>query len=276
MQESVLDDLRDIARAAGDEILAVYETNFNVRLKGDRSPITEADQRAHDIIEHRLYQLDSSIPVLSEESSPPSYETRRSWNRYWLVDPLDGTREFCKRNGEFTVNIALIENALPQFGVVGVPVKNHIYVADVSRKQAFFIDDVNFEPIHCKSVRIGDVVAVTSRSHATEREARLLEWLDRNLRGVKNTAIGSSLKICHIARSYADLYVKLSTLSEWDIGAAHAILCAAGGDIFTMDGRPFRYNRSETLSLSRFYVAGDPAFPWANYLAEALTFAEGK
>ena len=259
------DALIDIATAAGREILAVYETAFDVATKDDASPLTEADLRAHRVIVDGLRDLAPDVPVISEEAESPPFDVRRHWTRYWLVDPLDGTKEFVSRNGEFTVNIALIEDGEPVLGVVGVPVKGHVYVGDCKEMEAWRVSEAGRERLHTR--RMGRPLAVVaSRRHGGTRLAGYLEALAESFGEVERKPVGSSLKFCLLAEGEADLYPRLGPTSEWDIGAAHAVLKAAGGAVMLTDGAPFRYNAKESFLNPDFVAVGDSGFVWHDHL----------
>ena len=267
LDPAVIAGLIDIVRRAGDAILEIYNSDFAVEHKADESPLTQADLAAHHIIAAGLSALDASIPLLSEESRPPEYAVRRGWERYWLIDPLDGTKEFVNRNGEFTVNIALIENHRATFGVVGVPVRGLVYTGDVRRGLAQRIGPDGTEPLRGRPMDDGrPLVVVASRSHGGERLETYLDALKGIYPGVDRTPVGSSLKLCILAEGQADLYPRLGPTSEWDIAAAHAVLVAAGGALWAADGSPLEYNRKAELLNPEFIAASDGAYPWRERL----------
>jgi 3'(2'), 5'-bisphosphate nucleotidase len=254
--------LIELTRRAGDAILEIYRTDFDVEAKDDASPLTQADLAAHRIIVEGLGQLTPEIPVVSEESSPPAFEVRRTWPRYWLVDPLDGTKEFVKKNGEFTVNIALIEDHQPVFGVVGVPAQDTVYTGDAVAGTALKYRHGDAAPLHGRPMQDdAELVVVASRSHGGERLERYIEALGRRFQSVSRTPVGSSLKLCILAEGQADLYPRLGPTSEWDIAAAHAVLQAAGGAVWLTDGQPLRYNTKESFLNPEFFAAADAGYP---------------
>ncbi len=264
----VIAALLDIVRAAGEEILAVYRgSDFAVRSKADDSPLTEADLRAHRVIADGLKALHPVLPILSEESTPPPFAERQGWTRYWLVDPLDGTKEFIERNGEFTVNIALIEHGAPVLGLVGVPAQGVVFVGDCrgGKTDAYRLDADGRTTLRTKPMRGDAIRVVASRRHGGERLAAYLETLGGRFR-VSKVSVGSSLKLCILAEGGADLYPRLGPTSEWDIAAAHAVLRAAGGDLMRCDGGAMRYNAKESLLNPHFLAIADPAFPWRQLL----------
>jgi 3'(2'), 5'-bisphosphate nucleotidase len=267
MQESQQNRLIEIVRRAGDAILEIYRTDFDVDTKADDSPLTQADLAAHRIIAAGLAELTPDVPMISEESSPPDFDVRRRWQRYWLVDPLDGTREFVNKNGEFTVNIALIENHQPVFGVVGVPAQDCVYTGDVAAGAALKHSGDQSEILQGRPMRDGaPLVVVASRSHGGERLEQYLDTLGGIFPEVSRTPVGSSLKLCILAEGQADLYPRLGPTSEWDIAAAHAVLAAAGGDVWTVSGEPLRYNAKESFLNPEFFAVADGAFPWRERL----------
>lgn len=261
--EALVADVIDIARRAGEAILEVYERDFTVQHKADDSPLTAADLAAHRIIVDRLRALTPDIPVLSEESASIAWETRRGWERYWLVDPLDGTREFVKRNGEFTVNIALIEGDRSVLGVVQAPVTGDLYYARQGHgafRQKTPGDAA--QPMHTRAAATPLTIA-GSRSHGSERQQKLLAKLGKH----ELIARGSSLKFCLVARGDADLYLRAGLTSEWDTAAAQCVLEAAGGAVLTLAGEPLRYNTKASLLNPEFIAVGDPDEDWAARLA---------
>ncbi len=258
LQEGLIAAVQD----AGEAILAIYETDFSVTAKADQSPVTEADLRAHAIIVERLKALSPDIPIVSEESAPPPFSTRRGWPRHWLVDPLDGTREFVGRNGDFTVNIALIEAGRPVFGIVGAPTKRETFVGDVASGAAHKVSAAGRRAIRTRPFSRDTLTVVASRSHGGARQARFLDALAQNAGRVKQRAVGSSLKFCILAEGEADFYPRLGPTSEWDIAAAEAVLIAAGGAVWDLDGAPLRYNAEESLLNPNFFAVGDRDFAW--------------
>ncbi|MEM7082216.1 MAG: 3'(2'),5'-bisphosphate nucleotidase CysQ [Pseudomonadota bacterium] len=252
----------DIACGAGRRILDVYDSDFNVEHKADESPLTAADLAAHTYIVEQLQALTPDIPILSEESATIEWETRRDWDPYWLVDPLDGTKEFVKRNGEFTVNIALIRDHAPVLGVVHVPVSGDTYCGD-TQSGAFLIHEDDRTTIQVRPCKETPVV-VGSRSH---RGALLDEYLSR-LGPHEMTPMGSSLKLCLVAAGRADLYPRLGPTSEWDTAAAHAVVSAAGGQVVDLNGSPLRYNAKADILNPHFFVIGDDSVDWLRPLQD--------
>ena len=247
LSEDLIGPLLDMTRRAGAAILEVYKSDFEVRTKSDASPLTEADLAAHDVIATALASLTPQMPLLSEESIPPPYGQRQRWNRYWLIDPLDGTREFVNRNGQFTVNIALIEGGEPRFGLVGVPVRGQVYLGCVASGRAECHENGTVRPIGGRPMHANrPLTVVASRSHGNDRLERYLASLAETFPRVERRAVGSSLKLCMLAEGGADLYPRLGPTSEWDIAAAHAVLAAAGGAVWRLDGQPIAYNKRQS------------------------------
>jgi 3'(2'), 5'-bisphosphate nucleotidase len=251
----LVDAVVGISRRAGHEILEVYGTDFDSHAKADASPLTEADLRAHRLIVSELAALTPEIPVLSEESSEIPYAVRSQWPRYWLVDPLDGTKEFVSRNGEFTVNIALIANHRPEMGVVHIPVTDITY-SGIPGQGAWKETSVRPRvPISVRRNRKPPLRVVGSRSHGNPSlETALIALGPHELRPA-----GSSIKLCLVAEGAADLYPRLGPTSEWDIAAGQAVVEAAGGQVVRLsDGQALRYNEKPELLNPEFLAYGDP------------------
>ena len=260
--------LVDIVRRAGEEILQIYNTDFAVQTKQDESPLTQADLAAHAVIADGLNKLSPDIPIISEESVLPRFDERRQWSRYWLVDPLDGTKEFVNRNGEFTVNIALIENHQPVLGWVGVPVQGQVFFGDVGAGEAWVENAQGRTALQGKLRRDQDsqLNVVASRNHGGERLERYLAMIGELFPELTRTPVGSSLKLCRLAAGDADIYPRLGPTSEWDIGAAQAVLCAAGGKVFCGDGSALTYNAKESILNPEFIAVADGQYPWSEVL----------
>jgi 3'(2'), 5'-bisphosphate nucleotidase len=251
-----------LAREAGTAIMRVYEKDFAVDLKDDRSPLTEADMASHHLIVAGLEKLAPGVPVLSEESKSIAWETRQSWTRYWLVDPLDGTREFVKRNGEFTVNIALIEDGESVLGVVYAPALDEMHYG--ARGLGAFVCDGNSDvPIAVRKPALAPLRVAGSRSHMDPRSAAFIASLgEHTLLGM-----GSSLKFCRMAEARLDVYPRFAPTSEWDTAAGQCVLECAGGAVLTLDGQPLRYNRKDSLLNPDFLALGDVDLPWREWLS---------
>jgi len=239
-------------------ILEVYVSSHDVEYKSDDSPITRADRAAHEILDAGLARLTPGIPVLSEESAEQhAREVRGKWREFWLVDPLDGTKEFISRNGEFTVNVALVRNHQPVLGVVGAPVLGITYYG-AEGLGAFRVQAGQPpERIHTRAAA-HPLVVVGSRSHRGDSlDGVLLKLGEYELR-----PMGSSLKFCLVAEGSADFYPRLGPTSEWDTAAAQAVVEAAGGAVTTLDGLPLRYNERDTLLNPHFLAVGDTSRDW--------------
>ena len=221
----LLDNLIEISKLAGDEILDVYNGTIDVTLKDDLSPLTDADQRSNAVITSKLVALYPEIPILSEEGKEIDFSERKKWDLFWLIDPLDGTKEFIKRNGEFTVNIALIENGCPIAGIVYAPTKNTFWYG-VRGIGSFIIEnDSESKEIFVQNDIKDPIKIVSSRSHPSPK---LQNYLDR-FQNHEIVNMGSSLKICLVADGTAHIYPRLGPTMEWDSGAGHAVLKYAGG-----------------------------------------------
>jgi len=260
--KDLINPIVDLAVDAGQAILEVYATDFDVQEKGDASPLTQADLASHHCIVAGLQALTPGIPIISEEEGLPTFEERSSWKQYWLIDPLDGTKEFVNRNGEFTVNIAFIDSHRPTFGVVHVPVQNKTYIGcegygaelrDGSDSTAIRVAEASNHPLRI----------VGSRSHRGSS-------LDTFLAKVGESdmlPMGSSLKFCVVAEGRADIYPRLGPTSEWDTAAAQAVVEQAGGKVLELDGKPLSYNAKEDILNPWFIVIGPSDNDWLALLA---------
>ena len=261
-REQLLPPLIDIARNAGEKILEIYDAGFEVFQKDDLSPLTSADLASHNYIVTALNKLTPHWQLLSEESGDISWDVRKTWSRYWLIDPLDGTKEFIKRNDEFTVNIALIEHHKPVLGVVHVPVSATTYYGATGIGAYCKQGDHESRAIRTRPAPQTDVVVVGSRSHASPR---LQQYLDA-MGEYRLRSLGSSLKFCLVAEGKADLYPRMGPTSEWDTAAAQAVVEAAGGVVTYTDGRPLAYNLKESVLNPEFLVAGDASRNWPQFV----------
>ena len=256
-----LDAVIEISRRAGKKILDVYVTDFDVSHKHDNTPLTEADMAAHKTIVKGLQELGCDFPILSEESAHIGFSERSQWNTYWLVDPLDGTREFIKKNGEFTVNIALIHEHKPILGVIYVPVSGDCYFAAKTAGAYKQARDQDALAIHTRNKPRNMTVVAGSRSHRGDSLNAFLSKIGE----YDIVSMGSSLKSCLVAEGKADIYPRMGPTSEWDTAAAQCIVEEAGGKILDMDMQPMRYNTKRSLLNPHFLVIGDPQFDWAQY-----------
>ena len=250
-QEADIEKVVEIAERAGNKILEIYNnSDFSkiVDFKSDNSPLTLADKESHKIIDAELKEL-ASFPVLSEEGKSVPFEERKNWDIFWLVDPLDGTKEFIKRNGQFTVNIALIVKGEPVLGVIYVPVTEITYYGKKD-SGAFKKEKGKVEKLNVSS-KTSDWTAVGSSSHSAPEEVELLKKYP-----VSNSiAIGSSLKFCLVAEGKAEIYYRHGPTMEWDIGAGQAIVESSGGAVLDASGKPFRYNKEILLNGSFLCLA---------------------
>ncbi len=274
--ENLIEPLKAIVISAGEAILDVYNASGEIEVenKSDDSPVTKADHAAHLIIDAGLRKLSIQYPILSEEGGLPDFTERQNWQRYWLVDPLDGTKEFINKNGEFTVNIALIENDKPILGIVYVPVTGVIYYGlhlpnekvslsikeQNATKERLSVATVNFDT---------DLVVVGSRRHGAEALDRLLEKIEPKFSSTKLVSMGSSLKICAIAEGQAHWYPRLALTSEWDTAAAHAVLKGAGGEILDERLNTLAYNQKDSMLNPYFHALGDQEFDWKTLINQS-------
>ena len=270
-----LEGIIKIAKSAGAAVLQVYEKeDFGVETKADNSPLTEADLAAHEIIISGLNELAPGVPILSEESEDIPYATRKKWQRYFLVDPLDGTKEFIRRNGEFTVNIALIEEGIPVLGVVFVPVREVTYAGQQLDTRIAFVErsgsrrDIATRNLPRRLRNNEALTVVASRRHGGEALQRCVDVLQEKFADVELINMGSSLKLCLVAEGKADLYPRLAPTAEWDTAAAQAVVEAAGGSVVDNNLRPLHYNSKESILNPFFYVIGDKSFAWDEILKE--------
>lgn len=257
---TLLQGARALAEQAAQAIMAVYQRDFAIQEKADESPLTEADLAAHRLLERGLRELEPRFPVLSEESTERIFEDRRRWRRYWLIDPLDGTKEFCARNGEFTVNVALIEQGEPILGVIHLPVTGESCFA-ARGVGAWRVRQGKQEAIAVSELASPIRIAL-SRSHSKG------ESQDYSALGAHTLVpLGSSLKFNALAAGEVDLYPRLRPSScEWDIAAGQCIVEQAGGAIVDRFGARLRYNQSATLLVPAFVAYGKPARAWTELL----------
>ncbi len=266
--------------SASKTVLEVYNTDFKVDFKEDNSPLTMADKKSHRIITNILMRYFPGIPILSEEGKDVSYIVRRDWEYFWLIDPLDGTKEFIKRNGEFTVNIALVCKDRPILGVIAVPVKNTIYFAlkdlgsykidnevlIINEINSYILkeDEANLEESYKRLISYSkklpvdeyldnrkkdSVNVIVSRSHMNQETEDFLKELSKKYRNINRINIGSSLKLCTIAEGKADIYPRFAPTMEWDIAAGQCIVEEAGGSVIDYNtGKPMRYNKESLVN----------------------------
>ena len=267
IDQPLIQQLAVIARQAGEAILNIYDQpDLEVNIKQDSTPVTKADLKANAVIEKGLTALTVQYPILSEESPPPPFVERQRWHRYWLVDPLDGTQEFINRNGQFSVNIALIEEGYPLFGMVHIPVTNTSYWGGKSMGAFRQQNDQTPVTIYPRAFNPAkEVIVLGSRSYGTQRAQRYLKQLRNFYPNLEPRKVGSALKSCLIAEGLADIYPRLGPTSEWDTGAVQGVVEGAGGLFLNPEGDRFAYNRKESLLNSDFLVLGDPDISWQSF-----------
>ena len=253
LNKETVQSVIDIANLAGDAIMSIYNTDFDYELKDDNSPLTKADIASNQIIINELERMNPSYPILSEESSEIEFDERLQWDKYWLVDPLDGTKEFLKKNGEFTVNIAFIENNTPVFGVIRVPAKSVTYWGGNGIGSMKKIDGKEVEKINVSNIKSDKLKVISSRSHKNE----ILNLYLNKLGSVEEVNVGSSLKFCLLAEGKADFYPRLGPTSEWDTAAGEAILKFSGGYVLSDKGDKISYNSSESLLNPNFLASSN-------------------
>ncbi|CAL1240630.1 3'(2'),5'-bisphosphate nucleotidase CysQ [Candidatus Methylocalor cossyra] len=263
----LLEPVITLAKKAGKRIMEVYQSEFRVGVKEDCSPLTAADLASHHCLMEGLDLLRPRYPVLSEESSTVPFTERSAWELFWLVDPLDGTKDFIQRNDEFTVNVALIHRNRPVLGVVYAPAKAACYFASEGCGAFRQVGDGEPEGIHVRAEAHCPVRVVGSRSHRSEELDRYLSRLGPH----QLVSVGSSLKFCLVAEGAADLYPRMGPTSEWDTAAAHCIVREAGGEVTDLAGRPLLYNKQESILNPHFLAFGDKSKDWCRF-AEGLGF----
>ncbi len=246
----------NISLEAGRAILNIYNGNVDVAYKDDKSPLTKADITSHKIITNSIKKITPNIPILSEEEFI-DWSIRKKWKKYWLIDPLDGTKEFIKKNGEFTINIALIENNRPVLGVIYTPASNELFFSKknlgsykiLANKKLNKLD--NAKKITINNKKTNKVKIVGSRSHSNPI---LEKWVSKNFNNFEILQKGSSLKFCLIAEGFADIYPRFGPTSEWDIAAGHIILEEAGGKLKSIDNKEILYNEKENILNPNFFA----------------------
>jgi 3'(2'), 5'-bisphosphate nucleotidase len=267
-RQSLVKPLLELCREAGDLICQHYGAPGagEYRAKGDDSPLTQADIASHRLLQSGLAAMQPSLPILSEESSAQERVGRRSWSRYWLVDPLDGTKEFLSRTGEFTINIALIEQHSPVLGVLYLPLEKTAYVGIPGESAVLYrcIADQRWqgEPLAARKLEARrPLVVLASRRHRGARLQLCLSWLQENWGEFARENSGSALKFCQLASGQGDFYPRYARCCEWDTAAGQAVVEAAGGRVLGLDGQPLRYNLGESLYSKPFFAVADPEHP---------------
>jgi 3'(2'), 5'-bisphosphate nucleotidase len=261
--DSLLNDVVSLAKQAGDQVLNIYQSDFTVEYKTDKSPITDADLASHECICQGLRHLTPDLPIISEESVSISFQKRRCWEKYWLIDPLDGTKEFLEKNGEFTINIALIEQQKPSLGVIFVPSMNICYFAKKGLGAYKQIGQTQPKIMLSRAWKEEQpITAVISRRHGMEELKKFLaQFSSLNL-----LYSGSALKFCWVAEGLADIYPRFSPTFEWDTAAGQCILNEAGGQVIDKSGQALQYNRSISLQTAGFLAVADKRHHWLDYL----------
>lgn len=259
----LLQDVVFLAKQAGKKILSYYHSDFKVKYKADNSPVTVADIAAHEFICQALNHLTPEIPILSEELQIANFAERQRWQRYWLIDPLDGTKEFLEKNGEFTINIALIEKNEPVLGVVYVPVFDFCYFAENECGAFKQIAEQMPVPLHtCTWKKNSPITMIISRRHGIAS----LQSFFKQFSALNLIRCGSALKFCWVAEGFADLYPRFTPTCEWDTAAGQCILKEAGGLVIDYQGQILRYNATNSLRNAAFLAVGDKAHHWLTYL----------
>lgn len=266
----LVEQISTLCKKTGEVILDFYESpsRWKVQTKPDASPVTQADLKAHECIIKTLSILTPSIPILSEEAAVIPYAARQHWRQYWLIDPLDGTKEFIEQTDEFTINIALIENQKPILGFIYAPAKDLLYCGGTDVTP--FKEHQNLrESIRVSKVGENQLIIVTSRRHGVDKLATFVEKLQHHFGEIIQKPVGSSLKMCQIAEGLADFYPRLGPTSEWDTAAGEAILTAAGGKMVDTEFNSLLYNKPSLLNPS-FLAMGDRDFDWSLLLKDII------
>lgn len=239
-----IEDIKNIALEAGDAIMEIYKKDFDIEYKDDKSPLTEADLKSNEIICNKLQELYPNIPIMSEENKQDSYESRKDREYYWCIDPIDGTKEFIKKNDEFTVNIALIHNNTPVLGVVYAPAIDEIYSA--KQDEGAFLNGQKL-PLKTNDNPKEKLFVVASKSHLSEETQEFIDALDA--KEIEQVSRGSSLKLCMVASGEADIYPRLAPTMEWDTAAADAVVREAGKMTYQFENNePMLYNKENLLN----------------------------
>ncbi len=269
-KRKLAEELTALCAEAGVAIVEVYSStkHIDVEYKSDASPLTAADKRAHNIIVSGLQALIPDWPVLSEEQDLPDFELRNSWDTYWLVDPLDGTREFVERTGEFTVNVALIEQGVATLGVVYLPMEKIAYIGIPEQAFAVKVDSHSQTPLRVSAARQSASVTVlsSSRYQGGKLEYCMLR-LTEYFGGINRLQAGSALKFCYLAEGRGDIYPRFSPCCEWDTAAGQAVLEAAGGSLVDLEFKPLRYNQQQSIMSPNFYGLGRTGTDWKKVLS---------
>jgi 3'(2'), 5'-bisphosphate nucleotidase len=268
-KRGLAEKLAVLCAEAGVAIVEIYNSTqpVNVEYKSDTSPLTEADKRAHDVIVSGLYAMTPGWPILSEEQDLPDFEQRNSWGTYWLVDPMDGTREFVERTGEFTVNVALIEHGVATLGIVYLPVEKIAYIGIPEQAFAIKVENGKKTPLRVSTAQRSVPVTVlsSSRYQGGKLECCMLR-LTKHFGDIERLQAGSALKFCYLAEGRGDIYPRFSPCCEWDTAAGQAVLEAAGGSLVDLDFNPLRYNQQQSIMSPNFYGLGRTGTSWKEVL----------
>jgi 3'(2'), 5'-bisphosphate nucleotidase len=263
----LLSDVVSLAKQAGNQVLDIYHSDFTVEFKADKSPLTAADLASHYCICQGLQLLTPDLPIISEESTLISFEKRRLWSRYWLIDPLDGTKEFLEKNDEFTINIALIDRHKPILGVIFAPALDVCYFAENTQGAFKQIAENPPVPLHSRAWEEGSAItAAVSRRHGMNDLRFFLAQFDH----LNLLHCGSALKFCFVAEGLADIYPRFSPTFEWDTAAGQCILEQAGGAVIDHKGKLLRYNMFSSLHKAAFLAVADKTHCWLNYLSPSV------
>jgi 3'(2'), 5'-bisphosphate nucleotidase len=271
---ALVEPLLALSQEAGRLICRHYHSAeaMAVESKADDTPLTRADLESHQVLVSGLRRLAPDIPILSEESTPEELAGRREWTIFWLIDPLDGTKEFLGRTGEFTINIALVLGDRPILGLIYRPLEDLAWVGIPGQGAwRYRMSETSAPvPLACRELRTGRAMAVlASRRHRGRRLGDCLSWLEHNWGSLERDNSGSALKFCQLAAGKGDFYPRFSLCSEWDVAAGDALVAAAGGAVLGLDGKPLRYNQRDTLLSENFIALADPGHPlWAEFLAQ--------
>lgn len=273
MMHELIHPVLELVRAAGQATLPYWRADVAVETKADESPITAADMAAHHILAAGLAGLDSSIPVLSEEDCEIALVQRQQWTRWWLVDPLDGTKEFISGSAEYTVNVALIEQGQVVFGVVGVPVTGSIYYGGAEFGAHCLDADGKVRALQMRVAPQDELAVVASKRHSSPEQEALLQGLVADYPALRLVNVGSSLKFCQMAEGAADLYPRLAPTSQWDTAAAQGVLEGAGGQVLNLQGQPLIY-AAQASYLNPSFVALPKQAVWREPLLAQLAAIE--
>ena len=257
----------DLVQQAGASILPFWRSTIAVQHKADNSPVTAADLAAHQLLLQGLTQLDPQIPVLSEEGVHLDYKKRQQWQRWWLVDPLDGTKEFIRGSSEFTVNVALIERGQVIFGVVGVPAQNTLYYGGKDLGAYKINNNERPKTICARHAPLESISVIASRSHSNPQQEAILQAISQRFLQTSVVNTGSSLKFCLLAQGLADIYPRFVPTSQWDTAAAQGVLEGAGGSIFAAPAQRLAYEAQQSLLNPSFIAFGQKA-PWQQALLQ--------